>query len=145
VYKITDFIKAQKKLLDTVRKFPKEKTDLIFYGNWTIKEVIGHISAWDKYFTRVLKNLSKNIESDYWGNINEFNEKEVTKRKGWSLNKLIKELTESGNEFVKVYTNLSKALLNIKIWDKRKYTPQDILKIQIHHYESQIKQIEKRS
>lgn len=145
VYKTTDFNKVQKELLEVIEKFPKEKTDLIFYGDWTIKEVVGHISAWDMYFTKVLINFSKGIESNYWGNINEFNAKEVAKRKGWSLNKLIKELVGAGNEFIKTYNNLDKTLLNKKIWDKKKYTPQDILKIQIHHYKSQIKQIEKRS
>jgi uncharacterized damage-inducible protein DinB len=145
VYKFSNFIKAQEELLDTVEKFPKEKTNKIFYGDWTIKELVGHISAWDKYFTKVLRNLSGGIETDHWGNINEFNEKEVAKRKGWSLNKLTKELVGASNEFIKTYKKLDKKFLNQKIWDKRKYTPEDILKIQIHHYESQIKQIEKRS
>ena len=143
--KISDFERIQKRLLEKVEKFPKEKENKIFYGNWTIKEVVGHISAWDKYFTKLLINSSKGIESNYWGNINEFNAKEVVKRKGWSLKKLTKELAEAGDNFIISYNNLNKKLLNIKIWDRRKYTPQDILKIQIHHYESQIKQIEKRS
>lgn len=142
--KTTDFKKAQKDLLEVIEKFPKEKTGKIFYGDWTIKEVIGHISAWDKYFTKVLTNLSKGIERNYWGNINEFNAKEVAKRKGHKLNKLTKELIEAGNEFINTYNNLNKVLLNKKIWNNKKYTPEDILKIQIHHYKSQINQIAQR-
>ncbi|OGM11435.1 hypothetical protein A2Z22_00960 [Candidatus Woesebacteria bacterium RBG_16_34_12] len=145
MYTIADFKKVQKELLDAVQKFPKEKVDKKFYGDWTIKEVVGHISAWDKYFTEVLKNIIEGVKSEHWGNIDEFNEKEVAKRKSWNLEKLIGELVGAGKNFIKVYESLDKDLLTKRIWEKKKYTPEDILKIEIHHYKSQVNQIKKQS
>ena len=140
---IKELKKLRKQLLITIKAYPKNKLDKIFYGDWTIREVVGHISAWDIYFTKLLKNLGKNIIK--WGNINEFNKREVAKRKALNLEKLVKELEKVSEEFIKTYQALNYNLLNRKFWNKRKYTPKDILKIQIHHYESQIRQIEKRS
>lgn len=142
--KIDDFTKAQKELLRIVDKFPKEKQSLVFYGDWTIKEVVGHISAWDLYFTNLLKNFSKSKQTDFWGSINKFNEKEVESRKSKNFNQIKSELKLAGNQFVKVYKSLSEKSLSQKIWKDKKYTSKDILKIEIDHYESQFKQIDKR-
>ena len=114
MFSIGDFKTAQKELIEATDNFPEEKLDKRFYGDWAIKEVIGHISAWDKYFTKVLNNHKNSTPTKHWGNINEFNKVEVEKRKNSTLIQLKKELKVAGNDFVKVYTSLNKQLLNRK-------------------------------
>jgi len=134
---ISDFKKTQQKLLKTIKDFPEENVVKKFYGEWTIKEVVAHIVAWDQYFS----NLVKGQTDKYWGDINEFNSREVSKRKSRSLQSLIKDLEASGNIFSQVFDKMDKKMFKRKFWTDKKYTPEDILKIQIHHYEDQIKQI----
>ncbi len=59
-----------------------------------------------------MENLIKGVESEHWGDINEFNKKEVAKRKDWELNKLVDELIDTGNNFTETYQKLGDILLN---------------------------------
>lgn len=133
------------KLLNTIQAFSIDKLDHIFYGDWTIKEVTGHISAWNSYFTQLFTSVSQGKPIDHWGSINQFNQKEVAKRHGHSLKQLAKELEETSQKLIDTYQKLDQNLLTQKIWPNRSYTPEKILKIQIHHYQSQIKEINSRS
>ncbi len=142
--KIGDFLLVREELLRLIKTYPNEKTNEIFYGDWTIKEVIGHISAWDIYFANLLDSITSNNIIEPWGNIDDFNTKEVNKRKGKSMKVLIGELEETGKRFATCYKKLTVGELSKKIWKSKKYTPEDVLKIQTQHYKSQIGQISKR-
>ncbi len=137
---ISDFKKSQQKLLQATRDYPKDREGEKFWGDWTIKEVVAHIAAWDEYFSKLISGQVR----DYWGNIDDFNAKEVVKRKTKTLPVLIKELEESGDNFAKVFERLDKKISKRKLWPDKKYTPEDILKIQIHHYDDQLEQILKQ-
>ncbi len=141
---LKQFKQSRLDLLAAVKNFPTAKESRIFYGDWTIREVVGHISAWDIYFSDLLSNFSSGKQVEHWGNIFEFNKNAVTLCKNKTLKKLTDELEKSGKQFNLTYQNLPTKALEQKIFLKKKYTPKDILKIELDHYLSQIKQIEKR-
>ena len=143
-YSISDLTTKRQRLLQSINKFPESKYEYTFYGSWTIKEVITHISAWDIYFTKLLISHVHGKPIDYWGSINDFNAQEVEKRKDMKLDQVINELKLASLKFINTYKQVPKAKLDQKIWPTRSFTPQSILKIQIHHYKSQTKQILKR-
>ena len=139
---VNNFIEARKQLLEIVNTFPKTQKDIIFFDNWGFKEIIAHICGWDLYFTQVLNDFKKNNPSEYWGNIAAFNQKEIEKRKKFSEKELMTELTEVSNKFIEAFQNIGNKN-NLPIWKNKKYTPADLLKIEIHHYESQTKLLKK--
>lgn len=141
---VKELTTVRNKLLQSIKKFPQDKRNHIFYGDWTIKEVIAHISAWDIYFAQLIKSHIKGNPIDYWGNINDFNKREVNHRIDMSLIQTINEFEKVSQEFINAFKKIPNDLINQKIWPNRNYTPQSILKIQIHHYHSQTKQILKR-
>jgi hypothetical protein len=141
---IDSFNQVQKQLLDLLTKYTSLNEGKIFYGDWTIKEVVSHISAWDLYFASVLEALFNSKEIDYWGDINSFNTRAILTRRNKTLEELKSELKKAGDKFIKSYLSLNENLLAKKIWKDKKYTPNDLLKIELSHYTSQIKQISKR-
>jgi hypothetical protein len=138
------FRKARKDFLETLEKFPADKREKVLFGEWNLKQVIAHFAAWDIYFANVLKLLKQNKPVIHWGNINKFNEIEVSKRKNWSWEEIYQEFVESGEEFIKEYNQIPKELEEKIIWPDKKYTPLKFLKVNIHHYQkAQLQEIKK--
>ena len=117
---INQFIEARKDFLETLDKFPKDKIEEALFGEWNLKGVIAHFSAWDIYFTNALKLLKQDKEVKHWQSINKFNEVEVNKRKKWAWEKIHNEFVKAGGDFIKEYNNIPNKLKEKFFW-KNKY------------------------
>lgn len=138
------FEKASVQFEDVLEIFPKHKRKEKIFGDWNLKEVLAHYSAWNIYFTKALDFLVSGNEPPYWESIKRFNKKEVIKRQGWSWKKVHDEFVRSGKDFVKVYSQLPKRYWNKPFWLKRSYTPLKFININIYHYQkTQFPQIKK--
>jgi uncharacterized damage-inducible protein DinB len=136
---------ARKKLITAIDTYPSKLEDTVFYGTWTIKEVVAHLAAWDRYFTHVIKAHSQGNVINHWGNINQFNAREVKKRENDTFDQVKQEFRTASQYFIATYVSLDQEKIDSKIWPSRTYTPQKILIIQLHHYQGQFNQIQKRS
>lgn len=132
---IEEFKRSRQDFIETLEKFPKEKRSEILFGTWNLKDVVAHFSAWDIFFIAILKPLMENKPVPYWGNINDFNKKEVMQRKTWNWEKVYKEFVKSSNNFIGEYGNLPPSFVNKPFWQGKTHTPEKILKINIHHYQ----------
>ena len=97
---------------------------------WTIKDIIAHLSAWNKELTKAINWILSN--EDIWfrkGGINEFNKIQVTIRKSKSLKEIIDEWQSSFDSLIQRIKELSD-----EEWIfKSKYKWQDGNQIQIMH------------
>ena len=81
-------------------------------GEWTVKDVICHLSAWNWEQIGAFDSLLKNIKPVWWGlDEKEFNQKAVDKRKDWTIEAILKEWEDS---FAGLISRMSK--LTEKEW-----------------------------
>jgi uncharacterized damage-inducible protein DinB len=132
---ISDFKNSRNKLIEAVNEYPVDKREDKLFGEWNLKDVVVHFAAWDSFFTQMLKLHKQNKTVPYWEDINKFNDKEVGKKRSWSWDKVYNEFIQSGDEFIKEYSKIPKNLLKKLFWTGRAYTPEKILKVNIHHYQ----------
>ena len=91
-----------KKLENAISSLKKEQlTDYAILGAWTIKEIIAHISAWNKEILKAIE-LVLNDEKPWYIEEGEdkFNEKEIQRRKNWSIDKVVEEWQLSFNQLI---------------------------------------------
>jgi uncharacterized damage-inducible protein DinB len=91
------FESDHQKLEDIVSKLTEEQllTERV-QGNWTVKDIIAHISAWNwELITQTDFVLSG--KKPWYANVTEaeFNSRAIRERKSWSLEKILSEWRES--------------------------------------------------
>lgn len=78
-------------------------------GNWTIKDIIAHLSAWNWEQARAIDDLSANKKPLWWGlDVTDFNQREIEKRKDWNLAKIVQEWEESFAKLIMRVNELSR-------------------------------------
>lgn len=106
-------------------------------GSWSPKEVIAHISGWDKevirQFSLFQAGLDKAIEHD----IDEFNKKSVKERQHLSWGEVLTELQQAHEQFYQRAMSIS----SLELSKNKEY--KDWVEVQIEHYKHHTKQLEK--
>ncbi len=96
--KVIQFFKNDhNKLLKIVNLLNEEKMikDIII-GDWTVKDIISHISAWNWEIIKATNDVLDNKKPWYIDrNEMEFNKKEINKRKSFNLKEVINEWRNS--------------------------------------------------
>ena len=141
---ISQFSQARDEFIKAINAFPIIRRTEILFGKWNLQQVVEHFCGWDKYFTRVLTEFGQGEKPEFWNKINEFNEREINKRKGFSWDDTYQEFLQAGENFINVCKNINKNLINKAIWLDKKYTPLKLLQINIRHYQkAQLQEIKK--
>jgi len=86
----------------------KQLTELKVLKDWTIKDVLSHLSAWNWEELKSVDQLL-NGERPWWWEIpeEEFNEQEVLKRRNISVEEVIKEWKDSFNQLMEKIETLT--------------------------------------
>jgi len=135
---INDLIKS----IDSVRselKVMLESIDpeLEICPGWKIKEVVGHITAWEIVIDKALKAFQAGDppyflrEQDF----DLFNKGEVEKRSGWTLAEVIREWEEVRKELKRTITKLNEDDLQMEIvlpWGSER-TVRELIEIIAEH------------
>ncbi len=135
---INDLIKT----IDSERselKVMLESTDpeLEIYPGWKIKEVVGHITAWEIVIHKALKAFRAGDppyflrEQDF----DLFNEGEVEKRSAWTLDEVVREWEEVREDLKKTITKLNENDLSTEMvlpWGSER-TVQELIEIIAEH------------
>lgn len=127
------FFKAREEIAATINKFPPKKRLLTLFDKWTLKDVVAHLSGWDLFTLEAIKGLNKRKVPDWDGSVQEVNRASVTKRKGWTWEKIIDEFNALGNELHKELNKVDSGDWERKIWPNKSLTVEKLLKIDIHH------------
>ena len=78
-------------------------------GSWTIKDILGHISAWEITIIKSLESLASGGEfsPDIISDVEPFNLAQVNQRRTFSLDQVKSELQEGRDAILKVAERLS--------------------------------------
>ena len=138
--------------IDSVRnelKVMVEKTDpeLEICPGWTIKEVVGHITAWEIVIHKALIAFRAGDppyflrEQDF----DLFNKSEVEKRSGWTLDEVIREWGEVRDDLKKTITKLDEDDLPTEMvlpWGSER-TVEELIEIIAEHEQEHAEDVER--
>ena len=131
---LSRFQEVRTEFIETLNRFPAPQRGEVLFGNWDLKDVVAHITGWDRYFVEILDHLESDEEPPYWKNMTGFNEGTLTKSRKSSWESVCAEFVSGGEEFIRRYADLPSELWDVRFWKGRSYTPQRMLEINIHHY-----------
>ena len=140
------------KIIDSVRselKVMLESIDpvLEISPGWTIKEVVGHITAWEIVINKALIAFQAGDppyflrEQDF----DLFNKGEVEKRSGWTLDEVIHEWEEVREELKKTITKLNEDDLSAEMvlpWGSER-TVEELIEIIAEHEQEHAEDVER--
>ena len=106
-------------------------------GSWSPKEVVAHISGWNKEVIRQFSLFRDGLEQAIEDDMDEFNKKSVQERQHLSWEETINELKHTHKQFYHRARSISSQELSgnkeYKAW----------VEVQIEHYKHHIKQLKK--
>lgn len=113
------------KLLDVVSNLTVEQlTSKKIIENWTVKDILAHISAWNKAEIKAIDLLLRNEKPFYIGGLdNRFNEKAVRERKHYSFDRVYLEFENSFKNLIEKITSLTEEEWKYQtsyVWDDEK-------------------------
>ena len=120
-----------------IKKFPKNKRVEKLFGEWSLKDVIAHLSHWAEHDLNCFEALKKG-EEPYWApDIDEYNMEGVEKRKQESWDTVYSEFVVLMDKVISEYSTLREDLWDKKFWKNRKFTPRVFLDIDVDHYKNE--------
>lgn len=131
--KIQELIKAQSEIADAINRFPVEKRLQKLFGRWCLKDIVAHINAWVVHDIDCLNHLKQNKEPYWEPDIDDFNEKAVQKRQGFSWDQVYDEFLSLNKELISIYKLLPSNLWDTQIWANRSLTAAKFLDDDIDH------------
>lgn len=134
---VNDLARAREELLETIEKIDQKKAVKVILGEWSLKDIVAHLTGWAEYQIAVLKAIkSGNLPPDC-GSVQGYNEQSTSSRKNLPWGKVYEEYKEKGQQLVDEYKSLPDEL-----WTK---SVEKLIKIETRHYAEthlpQIKQI----
>lgn len=107
---LTEFESLMLQLFIAVGKFPANRRDEILFGEWSIANIVAHLSAWNLVTIDGLKRLVDGKEITAWiadDQTNQFNADAIKKRRKFSWKKLVSELEDTYAQLFDCYEALS--------------------------------------
>lgn len=106
-------------------------------GSWSPKQVVAHISGWDKEVIRQFGLFQDGLEKAIEHDIDEFNKKSLMERRHLSWEETITELQQAHEQF----SQIAKSISSHELSGNEKY--RDWVDVQIEHYKHHTKQLKK--
>jgi hypothetical protein len=142
---LSQFTEIREEFIEILDRFPPARRGEVLFSDWNLKDVVAHLTGWDRYFIDILDALRTGHAPPYWGNMTKFNEAAVQKRRKSSWEIVYDEFVATGEEFIHRYNQLPAEYREARFWKGKSYTPFRILEINIHHYgKSHLQQIKKK-
>ncbi|MFA5030199.1 MAG: DinB family protein [Patescibacteria group bacterium] len=100
---------GHKRFLQVINSLsPKQIVSQKVLGNWTTKDVIAHLLAWNWEQLKAVDKILTNHKPEWWGQDETvFNQKEINKRANCGLDKILKEFDDSFDALVLRINSLS--------------------------------------
>ncbi|MGB6838678.1 MAG: hypothetical protein WBD86_01325 [Microgenomates group bacterium] len=132
---IKQFEKARKDFLETIDSFPKPRVEEVLFDEWSLKNILSHLSGWAKYQTDTLRLFRKGDKIEVQKNLkHSINEDFVFRREKWSWGRVYQEFLKLSGDLIKEYESLPKELWENEIYNGKETTVEDFIKIEINHY-----------
>ncbi len=146
---INRLIEARRKLMESLSALTEE--EMIknkITPEWAIKDILGHITSWEKEFHfEIAEFLKENPKFNYTissdNNWREWNITQAEKKRSLTLPQIVKELDLAHLEFLNLVESLSEEQFSKKAigpWQKEA-TVKEIIETQIEHEEEHTQKI----
>lgn len=125
---------ARTAVIEAVSKVARNKREVVFLGDWTLKDLIAHLTGWANYQLEVIKDIQLGRTPKEPGSIDGFNEESTRKRASQSWEKTYSEFLETSQKLIDTYQKLPNDLWDTLLWDDKKTTLKKFINIEIRHY-----------
>ena len=129
------------RLIDVAKNIPDP--DFAVYKEWSIKEVLGHITFWHESFARNVSDLVQNIRpKPLKGRYGELNQRCMEEIKTQSVEDIIRRLEAAQQVIRDNILNPNLSIIPYKV-GSRSYTPEEHLNLVVKHIQGHIRDIQK--
>lgn len=125
---------ARKQIIEAVNCVPGNKTQALAFGEWTLKDLLSHLSGWAEYQIKVLQLFKKGQEPGEYGSTSDFNRNAVNKRQDKNFDDVKNEFECSSALLIQEYESLTEKQWRAPLWHDKQITPQKFINIEIRHY-----------
>ncbi len=135
---VEELNKLQIEFIKVIQQIEESKRDQPgVCGSWSPKQVVAHITGWDKEVIRQFDLFQQGLEKPIEHDIDEFNKESVQKRNHLSWDETIKELRQVHKDFYEKAISISVRERS----NNEEY--RDWAEVQIAHYTHHTKQLKK--
>lgn len=131
---VDELKEARTAVVKAVSKVPINKREVVFLGDWSLKDLIAHLTGWAKYQLEVIKDVQTDKTPKEPGNIDGFNKKSTEVRALLSWDKAYSEFLEVSQKLIGTYKGLKTDMWDTLLWDNKKTTLKKFINIEIRHY-----------
>ncbi len=116
-----------------VDAFPKEKREIVLFGEWSLKDMLAHLTGWERQSLHQVASLLQGTSPRWVNDVDRFNAQSVqsSKLKNWET--VYSELIASGNKIIQVYEQLPESEWHKQAGPHPKFTPKRFLEASIEH------------
>lgn len=135
---IEELSNLQHQFIEVAQQIDEAKRNLPgVCGSWSPKEVVAHITGWDKEVIKQFGLFQDGLEKAMEHDIDEFNKKSVQERSHLSWEETVAELQQAHDQFYQKAMSIS----NQELSTNEEY--RDWIEVQIDHYIHHRKQLKK--
>lgn len=136
--KIDEFIALRDQTKKLITDFPAESRLLTLFDQWSLKDIVAHLSNWMFHDIECLQSFLSGVEPYWEPDVNGFNLKGILVRKNMSWNEAFDEFMDLGKKLEKIYKNFPEHRWDELIWKKhsetaRKFIDEDIAHLKDEH------------
>lgn len=132
-----EFKQAREEVIELVKLFPKGRREKVLFGQWSLKNLLSHLSGWAKYQIGTLRQLKRKVNIEVPKNLKaSINHNFVAQREKRDWDRVYREFLGLSEELIEEYESSPSELWKNKVYkDKDKETTvEDFIKIEINHY-----------
>ncbi len=134
---VSNFKNAREKLMKTVNKFPKHRREEKLFDDWSLKDILIHLTGWAAHQTETLKTFKQGRTKTAPSNLKaSINEVLVSNHQTTGFETVHLNFVSQTDELITEYESLPKSSWNKKIWADKDTTPKDYIQIEINHYKN---------
>lgn len=140
---LREFEQIKNEVVEIIGAFPEKSRSKILFGEWSLKDVVAHLSNWIEHDKGCLEKLKMGQEPKWEPDFDEFNMKGVEARKGWSWQKVFDEFLILNEELYKLYYSLPENLWDKPIWKGYGLTARKFILKDIEHKNDHLEELRK--
>jgi hypothetical protein len=135
--KIAKLKSIGQKITSLLEEFPKDRHQDILFDQWSLKDIVAHLSNWMVHDISCLKALTEGKEPYWEQDVDDFNAKGVALRKDKTWDEVFNEFLTLRDTLIRLYENIPQDLWDKPIWKDKGETANRFLDEDIAHWEGE--------
>lgn len=131
---LDEFLLVRDQVTHAIDSFPTEKRLQKVFGDWSLKDIVAHLSNWMVHDIDCLQALQLGKTPTWEPDVDEFNQRGVKGRMNQPWENVWAEYQELTDKIKASYIQLPENLWYSKIWPNKPYTPATFIEVDIKHW-----------